>query len=79
DAVEGKGQFEGKKVDIKALAGMYPNVVQIVATKDSGIKTVEDLKGKKVGVGKVGSGVEQSAQKVLEAVDYTYDDLSKVT
>lgn len=79
DAVEGKGQFEGKKVDVKALAGMYQNVVQIVATKDSGIESVEDLKGKKVGVGKVGSGVEQSAKKVLEAVDLTYDDLSKVT
>ncbi|MCA0988650.1 TAXI family TRAP transporter solute-binding subunit [Guptibacillus algicola] len=79
DAVEGKGQFEGKKVDVQALAGMYQNVVQIVATEDSGIESVEDLKGKKVGVGKVGSGVEQSAQKVLEAVDLTYDDMSKVT
>ena len=37
------------------------------------------LKGKRVGVGQVGSGVEQSAKKVLEAADLTYDDLSKVT
>ncbi len=79
DAVEGKGQFEGNKVDVQAIAGMYQNVVQIVALKDSGIESVEDLKGKKVGVGKVGSGVEQSAKKVLEAVDMTYDDLAKVT
>ncbi|MGV2621427.1 UNVERIFIED_CONTAM: TAXI family TRAP transporter solute-binding subunit [Halobacillus marinus] len=79
DAIEGIGQFEGNSVDVQAMAGMYPNVVQIVALKSSGISTVEDLKGKKVGVGKVGSGVEQSAKKVLEAVDLTYDDLSKVT
>lgn len=79
DAVEGTGQFEDNKVDVQALAGMYQNVVQVVAMKDSGIETIEDLKGKKVGVGKVGSGVEQSAQKVLDAIDLTYDDLSKVT
>ncbi|MCA1010472.1 TAXI family TRAP transporter solute-binding subunit [Halobacillus halophilus] len=79
DAIEGNGQFDGNSVDVQAMAGMYQNVVQVVALKDSGIQSIEDLKGKKVGVGKVGSGVEQSAKKVLEAVDLTYDDLSKVT
>ena len=79
DAIEGQGQFEGNAVDVQAMAGMYQNVVQVVALKDSGISSIEDLEGKKVGVGKVGSGVEQSAKKVLEAVDVTYDDLSKVT
>ncbi|MFQ3544331.1 TAXI family TRAP transporter solute-binding subunit [Halobacillus rhizosphaerae] len=79
DAINGEGQFKGKKADVQAVAGMYQNVVQVVALKDSGITSIEDLKGKKVGVGKVGSGVEQSAKKVLGAVDLTYDDLSKVT
>ncbi|ASF40534.1 C4-dicarboxylate ABC transporter substrate-binding protein [Halobacillus halophilus] len=79
DAIEGNGQFEGNSVDVQAMAGMYQNVVQVVALKDSGIQSIEDLKGKKVGVGKVGSGVEQSAKKVLEAVGLTYDDFSKVT
>ncbi|MGD6848936.1 TAXI family TRAP transporter solute-binding subunit [Rossellomorea aquimaris] len=79
DAVEGKGQFEGNKVEVQALAGMYQNVVQVVAMSDSGIKSIEDLKGKKVGVGQVGSGVEQSAKKVLEAAGLSYDDLEKVT
>ncbi|WP_245183507.1 TAXI family TRAP transporter solute-binding subunit [Lentibacillus salicampi] len=79
DALEGTGQFEGSQADVQALAGMYQNVVQVVAMADSGIETIKDLEGKRVGVGKVGSGVEQSAQKVLEAIDLTYDDLSKVT
>ncbi|MGM8214998.1 TAXI family TRAP transporter solute-binding subunit [Bacillaceae bacterium W0354] len=79
DAVNGTGQFEGNKIEIEAIAGMYQNVVQVVAMADSGIETIEDLKGKRVGVGKVGSGVEQSAKKVLEAMDLTYDDLSRVT
>ncbi|GGC99755.1 C4-dicarboxylate ABC transporter substrate-binding protein [Thalassobacillus devorans] len=79
DAIEGTGQFDGGSVDVQAMAGMYQNVVQVVALKDSGIESIEDLEGKKVGVGKVGSGVEQSAKKVLESVGVTYDDLSKVT
>ncbi|WP_085505428.1 TAXI family TRAP transporter solute-binding subunit [Thalassobacillus devorans] len=79
DAIEGTGQFDGGSVDVQAMAGMYQNVVQVVALKDSGIESIEDLEGKKVGVGKVGSGVEQSAKKVLESVELTYDDLSKVT
>ncbi|MFC7062393.1 TAXI family TRAP transporter solute-binding subunit [Halobacillus seohaensis] len=79
DAIEGNGQFEGNAVDVQAMAGMYQNVVQVVALNDSEITSIEDLEGKKVGVGKVGSGVEQSAKKVLGSVDLTYDDLSKVT
>ena len=43
DAINGKGQFEGKKVDVQAIAGMYQNVVQVVAMSDSGINSIEDL------------------------------------
>lgn len=79
DAIHGENQFDGRPADIKALAGLYPNVVQIVATESSGIESIEDLAGKRVGVGKVGSGVEQSAQKVLESAGLTYDDLAQVS
>jgi TRAP transporter TAXI family solute receptor len=78
DAVNGQGQFEGNAVNGQALAGLYPNVVQLVATADSGITSVADLKGKRVSVGAVGSGVEQSAQKVLEAVGFDYSQLGHV-
>nr|CDQ34009.1 TRAP transporter solute receptor, TAXI family [Virgibacillus halodenitrificans] len=79
DAVNGENQFDGQPADIQALAGLYPNVVQIVATEDSGIESIADLEGKRVGVGKVGSGVEQSAAKVLESADLSYDDLAQVS
>ncbi|OEH91997.1 TAXI family TRAP transporter solute-binding subunit [Bacillus solimangrovi] len=79
DAINGTGKFENGKVDLHAIAGMYPNVVQIVTTKSSGVQTIADLKGKRVGVGKVGSGVEQSASKVFEAAGLTYDDMEQVT
>ncbi|MES1950869.1 TRAP transporter solute receptor TAXI family protein [Salinisphaera sp. S4-8] len=79
DAINGQGQFEGREADIKTIAGLYPNVVQVVATANSGIESVADMKGKRIGVGKVGSGVEQSAQKVLEAAGMSYDDLARVS
>ena len=79
DAINGQGQFEGRTADIKTIAGLYPNVVQVVATANSGIQSVADMKGKRIGVGKVGSGVEQSAQKVLEAAGMSYDDLARVS
>ena len=79
DAVNGRGQFENKPVDIRAIAGMYPNVVQIIATASSGITSIEEMRGKRIGVGKVGSGVEQSANKVLEATGLSYEDLGQVT
>ncbi|MEC8918625.1 TAXI family TRAP transporter solute-binding subunit [Salinicola sp. LHM] len=79
DAVKGQNQFEGQAADIQAIAGLYPNVVQVVATADSDIQSIADLKGKRVGVGKVGSGVEQSAAKVLESAGLSYDDLAQVS
>ncbi|MCK0745263.1 TAXI family TRAP transporter solute-binding subunit [Chromohalobacter nigrandesensis] len=79
DAVNGENQFDGDPADIQALAGLYPNVVQVVATEDSGIESIADLEGKRVGVGKVGSGVEQSAAKVIESAGLSYDDLAQVS
>ncbi|OHV07686.1 TAXI family TRAP transporter solute-binding subunit [Kushneria phosphatilytica] len=79
DALKGQGQFQDNPVEIRALAGLYPNVVQVVATANSNIHSISDLAGKRVGVGKVGSGVEQSAQKVLEAAGMSYDDLARVS
>lgn len=79
DAVNGRNHFEGSSADITAIAGLYPNAVQVVALQGSGIETIEDMAGKRVGVGQVGSGVEASARIVLDAAGLTYDDLSRVS
>ncbi|MES1955542.1 TAXI family TRAP transporter solute-binding subunit [Salinisphaera hydrothermalis] len=79
DALKGNNQFKGRPAKIDAIAGLYPNVVQIVALDGSNIHSVADLKGKRVGVGKVGSGVEASAKKVLASAGLKYDDLAKVS
>ncbi len=59
------------------LGAAYAEVCQIVAKADSGIKTVADLKGKKVSVGDSGSGVEFNAQQILGAYGITFDDINK--
>ena len=68
-----------KKLDkLRGITALYPNYIQIVASKDSGIKTLADLKGKRVSVGAPKSGTELNARKVFAAAGLTYQDLGKV-
>jgi TRAP transporter TAXI family solute receptor len=80
DAWEGNEEagFRGKLDKLRTVAAIYPNYIQIVARADSGIKTLEDLKGKSVSVGAPRSGTELNARTVLKAAGLTYDDLGKV-
>ncbi|MCM3691124.1 TAXI family TRAP transporter solute-binding subunit [Neobacillus niacini] len=77
-AVDGKLMFENNKVDnVKAIATLYPETIQIVTTKESGITSVEDLKGKKVSVGAPGSGTVANAEQILEVHGMTFADIEK--
>ena len=60
---------------LRGIAGIYPNYIQIVASADSGIKTLADLKGKRVSVGAPKSGTELNARAVLKAAGLSYKDL----
>ncbi|MDD7971197.1 TAXI family TRAP transporter solute-binding subunit [Roseinatronobacter alkalisoli] len=76
-AFHGEGAFEGRQVDeLRAIASIYPNAVQLVTLADSGITSLEDLRGKRVSVGAPGSGTEVSAQTLLAANGITYDDIN---
>src|SRR6059036_121175 len=60
------GAFAGKPV--KSMAGVfsvYPEPVHIVVTQASGVKSVRELKGKRVALGPAGSGTEQNALQIL--------------
>ena len=77
-AVEGKLMFENNKVEnVKAIATLYPETIQIVTTKKSGITSIEDLKGKKVSVGAPGSGTVANAEQILEMHGMTFEDIKK--
>lgn len=75
-AIEAFGAYQGKPKaeDLRGMMGLWPNVVQIVTTDDSGIKTFKDIKGKRVGVGAPNSGVELNARMIFEANGMTYKD-----
>ncbi len=77
-AVNGQLMFQGKPLkNIRAVASLYPEHVQMVVTKNSGIKKFTDLKGKRVGVGAPGSGVEGDVQALFKIAGLTYKDLAK--
>ena len=63
---------------LRGLTAIYSNYIQIVASADSGIRTLADLKGKRVSVGAARSGTELNARAVLKAAGLSYGDLSKV-
>ena len=68
-----------KKLDkLRGISAIYPNYIQIVASGTSGIKTLADLKGKRISVGAPKSGTELNARAVLAAVGLKYADFSKV-
>ncbi|GAA0336923.1 TAXI family TRAP transporter solute-binding subunit [Bacillus carboniphilus] len=76
NAIEGINSFEGNAIDnVQAIASLYPETVQIVTKADSGITSVEDLKGKKVSVGAPGSGTYVNAEQILEVHGMTMDDI----
>ncbi|MGP5315826.1 MULTISPECIES: TAXI family TRAP transporter solute-binding subunit [unclassified Psychrobacter] len=75
NAVEGTEDFKEPITNIQQVAVLYPNVIQIVASEKSGIKNIEDLKGKRIAVGDQGSGTEVNARTLLEGFGITYDDV----
>lgn len=77
-----KGDAEAgfpKKLDkLRGLSATYNNYIQIVASADAGIKTLADLKGKRISVGAARSGTELNARAILKAGGLAYSDLGKV-
>jgi TRAP transporter TAXI family solute receptor len=80
DAWKGEADagFAAPLKKLRGIAGIYPNYIQIVASADSGIKSLADLKGRRVSVGAPKSGTELNARAVLKAAGLTYKDLGKV-
>jgi len=80
DAWKGEAEagFKAPLKNLRAVAGIYPNYIQIIASGDSGIKTLADLKGKRISVGAPRSGTELNARAILKAAGLTYKDFAKV-
>ena len=69
--------FEGKPIkNIRSIGILYPEVVHVIARESSNIRSIRDLKGKRVMVGDVGSGTEQNTRQILEAYGLKFEDLA---
>jgi TRAP transporter TAXI family solute receptor len=70
--------FKDKLDRLRTIGAIYPNYIQILATADSGIKTLADLRGKSLSVGAPKSGTELNSRAILAAAGLSYNDLGKV-
>ncbi|OYU50483.1 MAG: immunogenic protein [Rhizobiales bacterium PAR1] len=81
-AYTGTGLYEGKaKVEeLRAIANLYPEAVHVVVKKGLGVKSIADLKGKRVSIDEPGSGSIVNAKAILAAYglgdrDYKVENL----
>jgi TRAP transporter TAXI family solute receptor len=73
---KGLDKFKGKKHDILSMAVMYPNLLQVVTLKKSGITNIEEVKGRNISSGSPGSGTNFMAEAVFKALGIPLDSYS---
>ncbi|MDR3331514.1 MAG: TAXI family TRAP transporter solute-binding subunit [Synergistaceae bacterium] len=74
-AYTGKLMFKSPLKNLRAIASLYPEHIQLIITKDSAVKTLEDLKGKRIGVGAPGSGTEGDVRAIFQVAGLKYGDM----
>jgi TRAP transporter TAXI family solute receptor len=74
-AVKGLAEWKGKgpQKDLRAMFSLYTESVTLVADRDAGISTVHDLRGKRVDIGPLGSGIRQNAIDVLDSAGINWE------
>ncbi len=77
-AYNGLEPFKKKLGDVRAIARLYPEYLHVVASKDSGVKTLADFKGKKVSVGARGSGNEVNCRQMFGFYGLNYDNIKPI-
>lgn len=65
-------QKKGRQGDLRAVFSLYTEVVTLVAAEDSGIRSIQDLKGRRVNIGTLGSGGRQNAIDALKTANLDY-------
>ncbi len=80
-AYNGTDKFadQGPNKDLRAVFSVHAEPFTVVARKDSGIKTFDDLKGKRVNIGNPGSGQRGTMEVVMAAKGWTKKDFSLVS
>lgn len=74
EAISGTGAFQDNEVEgITAIANLYPAIMQFPVSKQSGIKNLDDINGKKINIGQSGSGSESQALNLLKSYGISLD------
>lgn len=74
NAVKGINQYD-KKYDLTAIGSLHSSILHIVTLEKTGIKSISDLKGKKVAVGPAGGGSIPMIEAILEVYGMSMDDI----
>jgi len=74
-AWNGKAEWKekGPQKDLRAIFSIHPEAITLVAAEDSGIRSIRDLKGKRVNIGNPGSGQRQNSIDALTAAEIDYE------
>lgn len=76
-AYRGTDQFSNQAIKkLKSVMAIYPELLALVTRKEANIKTIMDVKGKRINLGNKGSGNEATAMVLLNAVGIKKSDLS---
>ena len=80
-AYNGTSKFEenGPNKELRSVFSLHPEPFTVVARKDSGIKTFDDLKGKRVNIGNPGSGQRGTMEEIMAVKGWTRDDFMLVS
>jgi len=78
-AYNGIGKFKGKAIkELRSTMAIYPELLTFVVAKRSGIKTLMDVKGKRVNIDTPGSGTRMTTEIVLKAFGIKHSDLKQI-
>ena len=75
-AFNAKEAFKEPLKAMSTIAVLYPEIIQVVVAAAGPIKSIADLKGKKVGVGAPGSGTEANFRQLLDAYGMKKEDVN---
>jgi len=78
-AYNGIGKFKNKPIkELRSIMAIYPELLTLVVTKKSGIKTLMDIKGKRINIDTPGSGTRMTTEIVLKAFGIKHSDFKKI-
>ena len=78
-AYSGTDQFKDRPIkNLRAIASLYPETIQIIARADAGVTSIGDIQGKRLVPGDRGSGTEVDCLNILQGLGLTYKDFANV-